>query len=111
MKKLKKRLVLAVYVVLLSTGWACANSVYLPSVLASDGNGSHDKGAPVADTRVVQDGDRGVVHEEQNPHVDSTAPVEACLKEGRPVTRSTIVAARATIVSVGLCRHVFVSLS
>ncbi|BCS52543.1 hypothetical protein GSbR_06190 [Geobacter sp. SVR] len=82
MKKLKKRLVLAVYVVLLSTGWACANSVYLPSVLASDGNGSHDKGAPVADTRVVQDGDRGVVHEEQNPHVDSTAPVEACLKEG-----------------------------
>ena len=82
MKMLKKRLLLSVSVVLLSTGYAGANSVYLPLVLASDGIGSGDKGTPVAVTLVVRDGDRVVVHEARNPPVDPTAPGDACLKEG-----------------------------
>lgn len=82
MKKLKRGLVLSLNVVLLSTGCAGANSVYLPLVLVGDGNGSSDKGTPVAVTLVVRDGERGVVHEAQNPPVDLTVSGEACLKEG-----------------------------
>ena len=82
MKMLKKRLVLSVYVVLLSTGYAGANSVYLPLVMVCDGNGSGEKGAPVAVTLVDRDGHRGVVHEARNPPIDLTAPGDACLKEG-----------------------------
>jgi hypothetical protein len=69
-------------VVLLSTGCAGANSVYLPLDLVSDGKGSCDKGAPVAVTLVIRDGDRGIDHEARNLPVDMTAPGEACLKEG-----------------------------